>query len=74
MAKVTISDDQNILTVDDQQFKFNAIDNAIEDEFYSCSKCNAFKLCCELQNTVESEFPFPCFDRSDGKTGNFLAG
>lgn len=74
MATVTISDDQNILTVDDQQFNFNPIERDTEESEDSCSKCNAFKLCCELQNTVESEFPFPCFDRSDGKTGNFLAG
>lgn len=74
MATVTISDDQNILTVNDQQFNFNPIDSAIETEYHLCSKCDAFKPCCELQSTVESEFPFPCFDRLDCKVGNFLAG
>lgn len=71
MATVTISDDQNILTVNSQQFKFNAIDNAIEDEFYSCSKCNAFNLCCELQNTVESGIPFHASTDRMEKTDNF---
>lgn len=74
MATVTISPDQNKLTVDDQQFNFNPISRDTEESEDSCNTCAAYKLCVELQDTVESEFPFPCFDRDDGEMGNFLAG
>ena len=74
MATVTISPDQNTLTVDDKQFKFNKIRRGSASEDTACNQCDAFKLCCELEDTVESSFPFPCVDRSDGKAGNFLAG
>ncbi len=74
MANVTISPDQNTLIVDEQQFKFNPLDRDPEGEDQTCSNCAAFKLCCQLESTVDSSFPFPCFDRADGESGNFLAG
>ena len=74
MPTVTISPDQNILTVDESKFNFNPIERGSDEEEDSCSNCSAFELCCQLQTTVESEFPFPCFDRDDGDIGNFLAG
>lgn len=74
MANVTISPDQNTLTVDENVFNFNPVVRDSEAEENACTNCDAFKLCCQLEATVASSFPFPCFDRGDGETGNFLAG
>jgi len=73
MENITVSDDQNTITVKGITFAFNPIVGKNE-EFNHCAKanCEAFDLCCELEDTVESTFPFPCLpeNRKDGKNGN----
>jgi len=68
MENITVSDDQNTITVKGITFVFNPI----VEEDYHCAHCEAFDLCCELEDTVESTFPFPCLpqNREDGKNGN----
>jgi len=73
MGNIYISDDQNIVKLEDVEFKFNAIEAPIEDDDDTCTKCMAFNYCVKYESTVESTFPFPCHDRKDGKHGNFLA-
>jgi len=65
---ITVSKDQNTITVKEKIFVFNPI---AEDD-YHCANCDAFSICCELEDTVESSFPFPCLpqNREDGKNGN----
>lgn len=73
MGNINISDDQNRVTVEGLEFKFNAIETPIEEDDNSCFECQAFQYCTKYENTVPSTFPFPCHDRKDGKHGNFLA-
>jgi len=67
MANIQISPDKNTVTSDGIDHLFHP---GLED---SCEACTLFQKCCELQETVANEFPFPCVaeNRTDGKYGNF---
>jgi len=68
MDKIIISTDKNTVTVGTEVHKFNS--GSPDD---NCDVCTLFKKCCELQETVASEFPFPCVatERIDNQYGNF---
>lgn len=68
-----ISEDENTVTHEAQVFQFNEIPNPDDEDFNECGQCDAYNLCCQLQTTVKSEFPFPCVERKDGRIGNFKA-
>lgn len=65
MENITISEDQNIVTVDNVNHKF------VSKKY--CNTCTLFAKCCELQKSTdpETDFPFPCVERNDGDEGNF---
>ena len=67
MDNIIISPDKNTVTIGTDIHKFNTGDSD------NCDVCTLFKKCCQLQETVESEFPFPCVatERNDDQYGNF---
>jgi len=67
MDKIIISTDKNTVTVGTEVHKFHAGSD------HTCDVCTLFKECCKLQETEETEFPFPCvaIERVDRKYGNF---
>jgi len=67
MQNITISPDKNTITVVDTTHKFHP------GEKHTCKTCSLFRECCQLQETVANEFPFPCIleNRPDNKFGNF---
>jgi len=68
MDNIEISTDKNTVTIGTDIHKFNS-----QIKIEVCDVCSLYHQCVELQETVESEFPFPCVDieRNDGQQGNF---
>lgn len=68
MKTIIISEDDNKITIGDEIHNFNPGSES------TCEDCTMFTKCCELQETVENEFPFPCvaMNRTDGLSGNFI--
>ena len=68
MDNIIISEDKNTVTIGSDVHNFNGGPD------HNCDVCTLFEKCCKLQETVASEFPFPCVavERFDGQYGNFL--